>query len=69
MSTPMMTGDPNLQNYLRDRKLYWRNQGYSRRDADSIAFQEMLQAKEQGYIEDQTEPETNVYEQVVFKPD
>lgn len=69
MATPMINGDPALQRYLADRKRYWRDQGYSRRDAESIAFQETLQARAQGYILDETPVESNPYEQVVFKPD
>jgi hypothetical protein len=50
MPTPAMTGDPNLQRYLSDQYHYYRDQGMSKHEAHSAAFQDMLQAKQQGFI-------------------
>jgi len=64
MPTPMMTGDPNLQAYLNERKREYRIAGYSQREINSLAFRDMLQAKRQGYIPDipeaQQAPELDV---------
>lgn len=77
MATPAMTGDPNLQRYLRDE--YWkaRDQGLSKREAHKYSFAQMLQAKKQGFIPEEEieevegteEPEEreNPYMSVLYK--
>jgi hypothetical protein len=55
MSTPAFSGDPNLQRYLTERYHFYHDQGYSKSDSHALAFQDMLAAKQQGYIEYQEE--------------
>jgi predicted transcriptional regulator len=46
----VMTGNKVLQTYLREQ--YWaaRDAGLTKKEAHQVAFQEMLQANDQGYI-------------------
>lgn len=67
MATPAMTGDPVLQRYLSDQYHLYRDQGMTKSEAHSIAFQDMLAAKQQGYVpvpEDQQEQQPNVLDAV-----
>jgi hypothetical protein len=67
MTYGAMTGDLTLQRYLRDQ--YWaaRDQGLNKRDAHSVAFQEMIAAKEQGYIVDEEPEPQDPYMDVIYK--
>lgn len=55
MSTPIMTGDPALQNYLRMQyeryhrfhSMFEFERGLTKREAHAAAFQAMLAAKQQ----------------------
>ena len=69
MPIPAMTGDPNLQQYLKDQYRYYRDQGYSKRDAHSLSFQDMLQARENGYIQDDTPSNQDPVLEVVYSDD
>ena len=44
------TGDPNLQRYLADQYRLYHDQGMTKSEAHAAAFQDMLAAKEQGFI-------------------
>ena len=46
----VMTGNKVLQTYLKEK--YWeaRDAGLTKREAHSVAFQEMLTANDEGYI-------------------
>lgn len=61
-----MTGDPNLQRFLKDRYNELHDQGYSKSQAHAIAFQEMLQAKQQGYIEVVEQEPADPYLEVIY---
>jgi hypothetical protein len=61
-----MTGDPNLQRYLRDQYRAARDSGLTKREAHSLAFQEMLAAKQNGYIIEEEQP-ADPYMEVIYK--
>lgn len=63
----VMTGNPALQRYLRDQ--YWaaRDAGMTKREAHSVAFHEMLEANDLGYIiEEEPEELVNPYKDVIY---
>ncbi len=62
MPTPAMTGDRNLQNYLTERYHFYHDSGYTKSESHSMAFRDMLQVKEQGYIVEENEPENPITE-------
>jgi len=65
MATPAMTGDPNLQRYLTDQFHFYRDQGMSKSEAHSAAFQDMLTAKQQGFVPaPEEEPQPDVLDAV-----
>jgi hypothetical protein len=51
------TGDPNLQRYLADQYRLYHDQGMTKSEAHAAAFQDMLSAKEQGFIPGPEAPE------------
>ena len=57
MATPAMTGDPNLQRYLTDQYHFYRDQGMTKSEAHSLSFQDMLSAKQQGFVPAPETPE------------
>ena len=67
MPHPAMTGDLVLQNYLRDQYWAFRNAGYSKADAHSLAFQKMLEAKAQGYIVEDQPQQVDPYTAVLYE--
>jgi hypothetical protein len=68
MTYGAMTGDANLQRYLADQYHYYHDQmGYTKSQAHAAAFQDMLAAKDQGYIVENPQPEEeNIYTEVIF---
>ena len=52
-----MTGDPNLQRYLTDRYYFYHDQGYTKKDSHALAFRDMLDAQQQGYIINDQQPD------------
>jgi hypothetical protein len=69
MATPAMTGDPVLQRYLSDRYHFYHDQeGRNKSESHSMAFQDMLQAKQQGYVpaDETQEPEQPEITDVVY---